>query len=1021
MMTQSKPLSRVHSNLQASGSRLLLLGIAVLLVALAANRSQAAAPNIVLILADDMGWTGTSALMDPNVPGSKSDYYQTPQLEALAAAGMRFSSGYAAAPWCAPTRASLMTGKSPAQLQMTDLKDAQPGTTRYNAAYIDMPLTPPTPAFFDPTQLTLPRLLKQANANYQTALFGKWHLELPASITPTASGFDYYSAPPLPANSVDPWGVQQLSNLAGDYMASAVAADKPFFVQIGQRSVHEPIRYRQEVYDKYAALPKGAIHKDPGYAAMTEDLDTSIATVLNKIRDLGIEDNTYIVFTSDNGAPLGYSSSLPLKEGKAAISEGGIRVPYIVKGPGIQANTFSDVPVMTTDLMTTFASLAGYKGPTPEGVEGADISPLLFNGGQLPAGMDHLERQYAEGGEVYFHLPNNSAFGPTWRWKPQSAVRDGDYKLVVTYGENGAADTYALYNLKANIAENINIAAQNPQKVTELRGKLDRYLESIDASFAYDVKAPTQLSWNAAKPGAVAAAWRSTIDVRYKERETWDLGAGNAAPTRISATGFQSGLSGKAFSFDGVNDGMSGRFFHVGDTGPRKNTPGSGTPDLDRSVAADVWFRTSDLTHNQVILESGDGTTGLSLTLGDADANGSFNDLRFRVRGQSGEAVTVTAPLNTFANPTTDFVHATIVFSDSDSDRFASLYINGALAGRTNGTLGSAGSLRWDGIDDAGLGKMGGAAIGGALLSTNGAASDLPFNGVFKGSMAEVNFWNYALTPAQVANNYNSKLDAVSFGVKSVTGNAVTPAARPTSVALGAAESNSMQVIQERQHRLAAAVAVNGVILGGQTANAANPFTPGNITAGTDFTSYLFHYDPIGSAAGTTTIAGSITFAYDIMGVITSAASLGTTDSILGSIGKYGIAADRGLVLAGSDFITISANRRTLTYSLNVANNDVSQFRILTAPAMAADFNGDGIVNGLDLTIWKTAMGSTTAAGDANDDGVTDGADFLVWQRTAGSTSSGIAAVGAVPEPAALSLLAIGALGAIGFSRRRAA
>lgn len=1015
MMTRPTLLVRFLSQPQAVGSRLLLLWIAGGLIAWAADLAHSAAPNIVLIMTDDQGWTGTSALMDPNVPASKSDYYQTPNLEALAAAGMRFSNGYAAAPWCAPTRASLMTGKSPAQLQMTDLKDAQPGSSRYNASYVNLPLTPPTPAFFDPTQLTLPRLLKQVNANYQTALFGKWHLEIPASVTPTASGFDHYAAPPLPPNSVDPWGVQQLSNLAGDYMANAVAADKPFFVEIAHRSVHEPLRYRQELYDKYAALPKGQYNNLPGYAAMTEDLDSSIGTVMNKIQELGIADNTYIFFVSDNGSPIAYSNSKPLKDGKASIAEGGIRIPYIVKGPGVQAGAFSDVPVMTTDLMTTFASLAGYKGPTPEGVEGADLSPLLFNGGQLPAGMQHLERQYAEGGEVYFHLPHNSADGPTWRWRPQSAVRDGDFKLVRTYGEHGAADTYALYNLKTNISENIDIAAQNPQKVAELKGKLDRYLESIDASFAYDVKAATQLSWSAAQPGAVAAAWRSTIDVRYKEREIWDLGAGNAAPTRANVAGFQPGLSGKAFSFDGVNDGMSGRFFHVGDSGPRKNTPGSGTPDFDRSVAADVWFRTADLTHNQVLLESGDATMGLSLTLGDADANGSFNDLRFRVRGQSGADVTVTAPLNTFANPLTDFVHATIVFSDSDSDRFAAVYINGALAGRTNGTLGSAGSLRWDGIDDAGLGKMGGAGLGGS-----GTGAGDPFVGVFKGSMAEVNFWNYALTPAQVANNYNAKLDAVSFGVKSMTGSALVPAARPTKVALGAAEANSLQVMQERQHRLASALSVDGVILGGQTANGTNSFTPGTITAGTDFTSYLLHFDPVGAAAGNSTITGSVTFAYDIIGIVTAAAKLAATDPILGSIGQYGAAADRGLLLAGTDFITISANRRTLTFNLTIANNDAAEFRIMTAPALPADFNGDGFVNASDLAIWKSAAG-TTSAGDANGDGLTDGADFLVWQRSLGASAGSSSAIAGVPEPAAAAMMALGAVAFVAASRRRVA
>ncbi|QDT71966.1 sulfatase-like hydrolase/transferase [Lacipirellula limnantheis] len=987
---------------------------ALLSFSLVAANAFAAAPNIVLFIVDDMGWNGTSALMDPTIPGSKSDFYQTPNIAALAASGMRFSNGYAASPYCASTRASLMTGKSPAQVQMTDIKDAQPGSVRYTGGYTNLPLTPPTPEFFDPTQLTIPRLLKQTNSQYQTALFGKWHLNLPSSITPLASGFDVASDPPLPPNEVDPWGVQQISNLANDFMQTNVANDKPFFVEVAYKAPHEPIRSRQEVRDKYAALPPGTVHKSVPYAAMVDDLDSAVGTVLNKINDLGIADNTYIFFVTDNGAPIAYSSNAPLREGKVTIFEGGIRSPYIVKGPGVQANSFSSVPVLTTDLMTTFAALAGFEGPTPQGVEGADLTPVMFNGGALPEGMDYLERQYAQHGEIYFHNPHNPALGATWRVQPASSVRDGDYKLIRQYGENGNPDTYLLYNLKTNISENINLANSMPQKVAEMKLLLDNYLESVDASFAYDVKAPTQLSWKGSQPGAAATAWRSTIDVKYKARETWNLGTATETPALVNVSAFQSGLSNKAFSFDG-NDGMKGRFFHVGDTGPRQNTINVGTPDFDRSVAADVWFRADNLSHNQILLESGDATTGLSLTLGDADANGSFNDLRFRVRGASGDALTVTVPINNFANPQTDFINATAVFSDNDNARYIELYINGALAGRVDGTLGSAASLLWDGYDDAGLGKTGGSGLG-----ANGGTGALPFNGAFTGKMAEVSYWNYALTPAQIAGNYNAKLDAVSFGVKAMTGSTITPLARPTNVALGAAESNSLQVIQERQHRLANALSVDGVIVGGQTANSGASFNPGNLAAGTDFTSYLLHFDAIGAAAGNSTITGSVTFAYDIIGVVTAAAKLAASDPILGSIGQYGAAADRGLLLAGTDFITISANRRTLSYSLTVANNDVAEFRILTSPALPADFNGDGLVNASDLTIWSSAMGKT-GAGDANGDGATDGADYLVWQRSIGASAGGTFAAGAVPEPATAAMLSIGAIGLLGVARRRVA
>jgi len=926
-------------------------------------------------------------------------------LEQLAAGGMRFSNGYSASPVCATTRAALQTGRGNAQLQMTDMPHAlPPGSARWNGSYEGTPLTPPMPVYFDNANYTLPRIIKDANPNYVTAHYGKMHLE---PSTPQAMGYDvgvdFGPGFPMPADEVDPWGVAKLAGAANTFMQERVASNEPFFLQLSQRAVHDPIRSRSVLRDKYTALiaagQGGVVHNRVPYAAMTEDLDTSVGMVLDQISALGIEDNTYVIYVADNGAPLSQSTSYPLREGKATIRDGGIRVPYIIKGPGIAPGSFSNVPVLTTDLYSTIASLAGRTDAVPSNVEGANLAPLLLNGGQLPAGMDHLSRNFHSGGEIYWHWPMNFGVGPVYRVKPSSAVRDGDFKLYMEYGEHGAPNQYSLYNLATDIGENINLAASNPAKLNELKAKLDNYLTAVDASFAYDVKAPVQLAWNAGQPGQEAGGWRSTLDVQFKGRETWALGGGAEAPVRVSAAGSQPGLSGSAFGFDG-DDVMRRKYFHVGNIGPRYNTPNAGTADFDRSASFDVWFRASNLNHNQVLFESGDGTKGLSLTLGDADSNGSFNDLRLRVLGANGQNLTATVPINAFANPTTDFIHATAVFNDSDADRYVELYVNGALAGRVNGTAGSANSLFWDGYDTAGLGKMAGTGIG-----ANGGTGDLPFNGGFTGQMAAADFWNYALTPSIVASNYNAKLHAVGFGVKTVSNGAQLPAARPTNVSLGAAESNSLQVIQERQHELHSALAINSIVNGGGTITpTTSPFSAGSLGAGTDFNSYLLHFDPVGSAGGSKTAAGSIQFAHDILALVTDTSDLAATDPLLGSIGQYGLAADRGLLLAGSDFLTISADRRTLSFSITLAANDISQFRVLTAAAQAGDFNGDGFVNAADLTIWKSTA-STNGFGDSDGDGDTDGSDFLVWQRQLGSSSPSTPTSNAVPEPSTLALL----------------
>ena len=964
--------------------RLLLGSTYILLLTVSFSLSWAAGqpPNIVLILTDDQSWNGTSVQMDPNVPGSKSDFYQTPRLEEIAAAGMRFANGYSSSPVCAPTRAAIQTGMSPAQLQMTDLPQAlPPGSNRWKAFYENLPLTPPAPEAFDPDQLTLPRIIKQANSSYVTAHYGKWHLAVPSSTTPQASGYEFgQDVTPLPADEVDPWGVFSLANMANSFMQDRVASSEPFFVQLSYRALHPPVRSRQVIRDKYAALPPGTVHDSIGYAAMTEDLDTSFGMVLDKISELGIENDTYVIFVSDNGAPVSLSSSAPLKFGKATIREGGIRSPYIIKGPNIQEGSVIHVPVTTTDLFSTVAELAGFAGSMPSDVEGASLVPVLENAGQLPAGVDHLARKFHEGGELYWHWPTNFGIGQTFRTKPSSAVRDGDYKLYLEYAENSGTDQVFLFNLAMDIGESSDLAASMPAKTAEMRAMLDNYLAAVDASFAFDIKQNVTMEWDASQPGAESSGWRSTIDLNNKGRETWKLGGGVEEPQILTATAHQPGLPKQAFNFDG-SDIMRRLFFQVGDDGPRRNTIDPGSPDFDRSATMEFWIRLDTLTQEQILFESGGVDDGISVTLGDADSDGLTNDVRFRVQGfvgtdggdpnQPPQELTVTAKVDRFANPVRDFLHVVTVFNDDPNDRYGEIYVNGALAARVNGLLGVDQSLQWDGYDGAGLGNVGGSELGG-----NSGTGDMPFVGGFQGDMALVRFRNHAIFSSQIASNYNSVLGPADFNIEFLGGDTEVPAERPTNLSLGEFESSNLMVIHERGDILDDPLSVDAIISGATVLNDPNDATPGQLAAGTNFSSFLIQIDPIGSNGGTMeSVVGSIDFEGEILAILFDSMSLVSADAIVGSIGDYGDAADRGLMLGTEGFLDVSSNQKTLSFSLTVPGDEMLQFRVLTQLISEADFNADGVVDSVDLSLWESAYGLTDV-GDANSDGDTNGLDF---------------------------------------------
>ncbi len=430
-------------------------------------------PNIVFILVDDQGWTGTSLEMDKERGDSKSDYYQTPAFEKLAHEGMRFSNAYASSPICSPTRASLQTGKNSAQLHITDIIGSSDTTERrYKALYTNKKLIPPLPrSGLDPAEITIAEYIKENRSEYKTAHFGKWHL---GSGGPGSHGYDEHDGDTANLDDLqeesDPKKTFSVSKRAMEFMSTQARIHRPFFMQVSYYAVHLKIRNLKSTQERYESFPKGQNHNDSAYAAMTEDLDTGVGQVLEKIKELGIADNTYVIYFSDNGAYMSLNkvvtSNLPLAKGKCFVWEGGIRVPLVIKGPGIQSNTQSDVPVVAYDFFPTIKSILNIKAPLPAGLEGGDLMPLLTT--------SENSRVARLREEIVWHFPHYvDSKGVT----PQSAIRMGDFKLIHMY-ETGED---FLYNLKDDLGETKNLAKSNPAQARSLREKLDQYLEAIDA------------------------------------------------------------------------------------------------------------------------------------------------------------------------------------------------------------------------------------------------------------------------------------------------------------------------------------------------------------------------------------------------------------------------------------------------------------------------------------------------------------------------------------------------------------
>jgi len=439
----------------------------------------ASPPNIILILTDDQGWTDTSVRMMKGRPDSGSTYYRTPALEKMAREGMVFSNAYASSPVCSPTRDSILYGKTPTRLHHAVLV----GKARVG-----------------PDALTIPRAVKAANANYVTAHFGKWAC---SPKTPEEVGFDVSDGrtdnwhgdwqkvdgkkAPVPAD--DPKRIFSVTRRANDFMAKQVKAGRPFYMRISHYACHVGHQSLAATRAKYRTLPRGPKSKDSdyrseseigtderrsgwllNYAAMIEDLDTGLGMVLDKLDDLGIADNTVVIFTSDNGG--GFRENRPLAGGKADLWEGGIRVPMVVRGPGVSAGTYCDVPVVGWDFLPTIRDLAGQRIPLPAEFDGGSLRDVFEKGnaGTVKRGTEAL----------VFHFP-------WWNGEPESAIRLGDYKLL----KNLDTQDLSLFDLSKDIGEKRNLARTMPDRTAKLHAMLQDYLKAVGAE---DVRT-LRLAW----------------------------------------------------------------------------------------------------------------------------------------------------------------------------------------------------------------------------------------------------------------------------------------------------------------------------------------------------------------------------------------------------------------------------------------------------------------------------------------------------------------------------------------------
>jgi arylsulfatase A-like enzyme len=479
--------------------RLASILLFLLPVPLPACAAPAGRPNILLILADDLGWTGLGS--------HGSDLHETPHLDRLASEGVRFTQAYAASPVCTPTRAAILTGKAPARLHMTIWREASGEAPPHQRREL---VPPVTERDLPLAETTIAELLHAAG--YFTAHVGKWHLG-DAGHYPEAHGFEVNVGGTIwgaPATYFwpfrGPFGVEKETRYVpglgpgkeGDYLTDrltdaaietierAHAARRPFYLNLWYHDVHSPLDGKPDLVAHYArkiAAYRGAplAHDNAAYAAMHHALDQNVGRVLAKLEALGIARDTIVIFTSDNGGYVNehrgrqVTRNTPLRSGKGSLYEGGIRVPLLVRWPGVtRAGAVCREPVIATDLFATIREMAGLDaaGAREEApADGRSLAPLI----REPSGT--LGRD-----ALFFHYPHY--YETT---APVSAVRAGSWKLL-EYHLDGRVE---LYDLEKDIGETRDLAREMPERARELQARLDAWRAAVGAQMPSRNPAPT--------------------------------------------------------------------------------------------------------------------------------------------------------------------------------------------------------------------------------------------------------------------------------------------------------------------------------------------------------------------------------------------------------------------------------------------------------------------------------------------------------------------------------------------------
>ncbi len=470
----------------------LFLGLASACTTQEADQKTASPPNILFILADDLGYH------DLGVTGSS--YYETPNIDAIAEQSMVFTNGYATCQVCSPSRASIMSGKFPARHGITDYIGA-PTDTAWRGQNRHTKLLPPDYVRQLPSQYTvLPEALK--DQGYRTFFAGKWHLGSEGS-WPTDHGFDVnvggwdlgyprggffspYDNPNLPNGSDGENLSLRLARETADFFTAndPQKTGQPVFAFLSFYAVHSPIQTTQSQWRKYRDkavargvadhgyemghfLPVRQVQDNPVYAGLLNTMDEAVGKVLTTLEELGLADNTIVVFTSDNGGVASgdafSTSNLPLRGGKGYQFEGGIREPYFIKVPGLtNGGKSSDVPVTGADFYPTLLELTGAELRPEEHQDGMSLLPVL-------RGQAVAERP------LYWHYPHYGNQGG----EPSSIIRQGDWKLIHYYED----DHQELYNLRTDADETQDVADEYPDRTEQLSALLFDYLDQTGAKY----------------------------------------------------------------------------------------------------------------------------------------------------------------------------------------------------------------------------------------------------------------------------------------------------------------------------------------------------------------------------------------------------------------------------------------------------------------------------------------------------------------------------------------------------------